>query len=273
MTIALTNAQAETTTDFPDSKWAEVNSIIDEVKSQNSPQNLRLTGSLGLISLQSNTPDSVKLGSGNSVVAIGLTAVANIWNHFGLEAKVLHGRNLIPADGSPNTAGASITWIDVGPRYTLYLDSSKLDNYLAFKILYHQNDSDFKLVPADPNSIPFPIFMTHYAGVSGSVERSIPISKRLGVLASFDLLQIFQASAPTSTSAIPIGFAQSGYGFEVKGEVYYQLEIQNSRMRLGVSYWQQGNENEFDNPTKILMSRNSYFQIARSVYLDLSLLF
>ena len=142
-----------------------------------------------------------------------------------------------------------------------------MDDYLAVQILYHRNDSNFKLgtqvANVDTSNY---IYMTHYDGISGSIERSIPITRKLGVLASFDLLQIINATSP---STLP--FKQTGYGFQIEGEIYYQMMIFSSPFRVGVSYWQQGNENEFDESTsKGILGRNSYFQLARAITINLS---
>ncbi len=195
-----------------------------------------------------------------NMYSIGGEAVSNLWGNLGLELRGIYAQNVVPETTSINKADAYISWLDFGPRYTFYFDSTRLDDYLAVKILYHQSDSNFKLIDTQDK-----IFITHYKGLSFAVERSIPITRKLGVLASFDLLQIFSAQTPSRLKVV-----QYGYGFEIQGEIYYQMEIFSRVMRMGVSYWQQGNENNLEN--KDLVARNSQFQLARSIFLNLTLL-
>lgn len=247
------------------SKWDEVNSLIDEIKIQNPPRHIILTGSLGFSQVISNSlGDPVRLGLNNNMPSIGLTAIGNFFGNVGLETKFVYAQNVIPADGSPNTASTFIYWLDAGPRYTFFLDESRREDNLSVKILFHINQANFVLT--DPQLC----MINRYMGISGSVERSIPITRKLGLIASLDLLQIFQA-VPASNSQI--GVVQSGYGFELKGELYYILELGKLTTRLGFAYWQQGNDNELSTTAKENFGKNSFFQVARSLFFSGSLLF
>ncbi|MCC6277062.1 MAG: hypothetical protein IT289_04005 [Oligoflexia bacterium] len=242
------------------SKWLEVNSIIDEIKEQNPPRNFKLKAKAGLVQMIVNTDDPIKLGLGSNLPAIGFEGVANVFGNFGLEARSIFAMNLVPDPTSPNTASSYIYWLDIGPRYTLYMDSTKLDNNLAFKVLFHHNQSNFQIT--DPVNR---LYVTKYSGASFGIERSIPITRKLGVVGEFDLVQIFSTSTPST-----IAVKQYGYGFEIQGEIYYQMELFGKPWRVGVSYWQQGHESEVD--AKDNFRRNSQFQVARALFINLVLL-
>jgi hypothetical protein len=252
--------QATYDSDLPQFKWDEVNSIVDEIREQNPPRNYRFKVKTGLVQVITNTADTLQLGQNGNLFALGGEAVGNFWGKFGLEGRGIYAQNLISSAQSPNKSNAYMSWMDIGPRYTFYFDNTKLDNNLALKVLYHQSDSNFQLVDAQDK-----LFITHYKGVSFAVERSIPITRKLGVLAAFDLLQIFEAQTPSRLKVL-----QYGYGFEIQGEIYYQMELFGHVMRSGVSYWQQGNENNLED--KDFIARNSQFQLARCIFFNLTLL-
>ncbi|MDZ4676625.1 MAG: hypothetical protein SGI74_03865 [Oligoflexia bacterium] len=263
VTLAQTPTPAQSQSfeaDLPQFKWDEVNSIIDEIREQNPPRNYRFKIKTGLVQMITNTADTVKLGQNGNLYAIGGEAVSNFWGNLGIEARGIYAQNIVPDVASTNKADAYMTWLDIGPRYTFYFDNTRLDDNLAFKILYHQSDSNFKLMDTTDK-----LFITQYKGISFAIERSIPITRKLGVLAAFDLLQIFSAQTPSRLKVV-----QYGYGFEIQGEIYYQLDIFGKVVRMGVSYWQQGNENNLED--KDFLARNSQFQLARSIFLNLTLL-
>ncbi|MBK9293966.1 MAG: hypothetical protein IPM57_05900 [Oligoflexia bacterium] len=253
--------------DLQKSKWKEVYNIIDNIKTKNPPRRYSIQGRAGLTQLITNsTGEPLNLGLGGNLPTIGLSYKSNFAGNWGAEAKLVYAQNLIPAEGSPNQSSSYIYWLDLGPRYTLYLDSTRLDNNLTFKILFHLNGSNMALTEPD-------LFFVHqYMGYSFSVERGIPITRKLGIIASLDLLQILDAKS-NSTKQV----TGSGYGFEVHGEIYYMIELFNKPTRLGFSYWQQGNSNDFgDDPTnssKQFYSKNSFFQIARALFVNWTVLF
>lgn len=253
--------------DLQKSKWQEVYGLIDEIKVQNPPRRYSIQGKVGLTQIITNsTGEPVNLGLSGNLPTIGLNYTSNFAGNWGAEAKLVYAQNLLPAEGSPNQAGAYIYWLDVGPRYTLYLDSTRLDNNLSFKILFHMNQANMQLTSPDL------FFVNSYTGFSLSVERGIPITRKLGVVASLDLLQILDARSPSIKEV-----TKSGYGFEVHGEIYYMIEMFNKPTRLGFSYWQQGNSNDFGddpaNSSKQFYGKNSFFQIARSLFVNWTVLF
>lgn len=248
---------------FPESRWPEVYSLIDSIKSQNPPVNVRTTLKFGVIQMQTNTTEVL----GESLPCAGFEGSANIFRGFGIEAKYIYAQGSI----------ANITWLNFGPKYTFYFDSTQLDDFLALKVLYHQNASSI-IVP-EPSTTTgavstsnTPFFVTSYTGTLLGVERGIPITKKLGVLASFDLLLIQDASYPKTN----LGWAikNSGYGFQLQGELYYKFLLFSKNMRFGVSYWQQGNDTEFDRTNFAAgapdANKHSYFQLARTIFFNLS---
>jgi hypothetical protein len=262
----ISNLNADSNGELSPQRWAELNHILDDIKGDSAPQDLKLSLKTGVITLQSNTQDSVNLGAGGMLAALGVKLDYIFSTHFGLEGSYLFAENAFGGTSSVNPTSSSSTWISAGPRYITYLSQSGVNNYIDFKILYHKVDSNFKLV--NDGSIPNPMFMAHYSGVAFGVERSIPISTSFGLVASFDLIQILSASSPST-----LGFSQSGYGFDLTGEFYYEWELFHKTSRVGISYWQQGLENDFDNTSKNLTGRNSYLQISRALLANLSFLF
>ncbi len=249
--------------DLQKSKWQEIYNLIDEIKVQNPPHHYSFQARLGLMQISSNSVDDpVKLGLGSNLPAVGINGSSNFLGNFGLEGRLIYAQNLVSDPDSVNKSSAAIYWFDFGPRYTFYLDSTRLDNNITLKVLYHVNDSTFKLTSNDL------MFVTHYFGVSGSVERSIPITRKLGVVASLDLLQILSATSPSNKVLSP-----SGYGFEVHGEIYYLMELFQHPTRVGFSYWQQGNNNDFGDSAKGFFAKNSYFQLARALFLNATVLY
>ena len=164
-------------------RWAEVNAILDDIKIQNPPRSHRMIFKVGLIQLIPNTADAVLLGQDSNLISLGATYITNPWDNIGLEIRGIYGQNVFPNSASPNDASAYTYWLDLGPRYTFYLDNTKLDNNLAFKLLFHDNGSNFKLL-ADTTTNKY-TFVTHYQSFSFSVERSLPVTRKLGVFASF----------------------------------------------------------------------------------------
>jgi hypothetical protein len=266
--VAVKDAPAPVTeeTEFPKSRLPELYSLIDEIKIRNPPQNYRFRVQTGIIQMLTNTDErkGVRAGNGIGFPAIGIETVANIWNHIGVLGRFVYAQNLLPSQDSLNGTNAFIYWADVGPRYTLYFDSTRIDDYLAFQVLFHLNESNLQIYDKSSTSV----FMTRYFGVSGSVERSIPITRKLGVSATFDLLQILDSSSPSNQS-----LQKSGYGFQIQGEIYYQLNIFERFVRVGLSYWQQGNEVEAGEEIKVLEGKNSFFQLGRALFLNLSALY
>jgi hypothetical protein len=250
--------------DFSSQKWEEVNNIVDEIRNESAPKNFKVALKTGLVQIQTNAQDSIRLGQGNSVLAGGVLINYEFASSWSIEANYLYGMNAFAVAGSPNTSDASISWLDAGFRYLVSLDSLKLDNYIAFKALYHQNDSKMQLV--SDGTVATPVFMTHYMGAALGVERSIPLSRRFGLLAYFNFIEILQATTPAT-----IAVSQNGYGFEVSGELYYQFQLFRKTSRAGLSYWQQGNQNDFTTSGKATTGSNGYTQTAQALFTNLSL--
>lgn len=242
--------------EFPKSKWPEVYSIIDGIKVQNPPQNLKIRAKSGLVQIASNTPAQI---DDSGFPSVGLEVGIDVIGNFGIEAKYLYAQNLM-TPSERNGTDTYITWLDIGPTYTIFFDSTRLDDYLAIKLYYHSNDAN--IVRSDSEN-PATFFINHYAGFSPSIERSIPITPKLGVIASFDLLQITDVSDPYLARS-------SGYGFQIQGELYYRMSFLSKPMRLGLSYWQQGNDTEFNGEAKQTTGHNSYFQLARALFINAS---
>lgn len=58
-----------------------------------------------------------------------------------------------------------------------------------------------------------------------------------------------------------------------RAKFLYQVEIKKQLVRMGISYWQQGNSNEFDDSAKQLVGKNSYFQLGRSIFANLTMMY
>jgi len=261
--------------ELQNSKWEEVQSIIDDIKTQNPPDTVKLRIRLGAIQTITNnqgSSDGIQFGQSGASLGFGLDGSINLFGNLGLEARETYTQNLLPAPSSPNQGQAYISWFDAGPRYTFYLDSTRLDNNVVIKVLYHENYNNLILDP----TLPTFLWVNFYSGVSGSVERNIPITNKLGIMGMFDLLQIFNTSSPTinsNTSTTNSSIAKSGYGFEIHAEVYYKILWGKMPMRMGLMYWQQGNQSELDDSIKSAQGRNSYFQTSRAIFGTMSMLF
>lgn len=189
-----------------------MNSILDDIKIQNPPRSHRLIFKVGLIQLIPNTADAVVLAGSQLDFSGGHLHHQPLGQHRPQDFGRIAVQNIFPNGTSPNDSTAFTYWVDLGPRYTFYLDDTKLDNNLALKLLFHDNGSNFRLL-ADTSSNKY-TFVTHYQSFAFSVERSLPVTRKLGVLASFDLQMITQASSPGSQHLLPVG-----YGFEIQGEI------------------------------------------------------
>lgn len=257
------SAPADSSVNRPlsEGQWKEVHQIIDEIKVQTYQTNYKLAARVGFTQISTNTQDTVNLGP--SLASLGVDFTANITDAFGLELSALHSQNGLPAADSVNGFGSYIFTLDIGPTYTIHFDATQLDDYLSLRLLYHYNTSNITL--EDPSDL---IFMTGYTGIAPGIERSIPLTRKLGLLAKFNLLQILSAQTTSQ-----LGYIQTGYGFLVAGEAYYKLVLFDLPLRIGLIYQQQGYENEFDIDVKEQKGKNSYFQLSRSLFVSLTTTF
>jgi len=251
---------------------AEAQAIINDVKMQNPPDALKLKIMTGVMQLVTSSTEAVDLGSGNTTLAVGIDGNMHLFGNVGLEAREVYTQNIIPDKSSVNMSNAYMSWFDGGPTYTFYLDSTRLEDNIIVKFLYHENYNNLQL------NDPFALFVNYYAGFAASFERNIPITNKLGITGMFDLLQIvntaspslnqFQGSTPTHNTV-----AKSGYGFEIQAEIYYKFIFGSLPARIGFEYWQQGNQSELDDSLKQSLGQESYFQVTRALFGTMSVLF
>lgn len=265
--LSSTTAFAQTTGDqnipLTQSEVNEVHELLDQIKSANPPQNGFIRTRTGLIQFIMNTTTNVKLSPDNVLPAVGTEGFFRIHKNLGFEGSLVYST----VYEQTAVQQGNMLFYKVGPRYTFYLDRTNLANFFAVKLFYHVNENTFKPLTTDL------LLINKYRGYALSIERSIPASRKIGILASLDLMQITEAKANNSTQS----YVEKGLGFEFRGEIFYTLPWFKSASRLGLAYWQQSYANEMgydgDNIIRYSTNRQNFFQVSRAIWASYSVLF
>lgn len=233
--------------------------IIDDIKSRNPPDNFRAEVRSGLLQVFTNSPDSVELNRLKTLPFIAIESTVQATDNIGLEIRGYYARNFLfpTTPGSPNKSNAYQMSYDAGIKYRFILDATQIDDNVSLKLLYHNTTNNFIL--ANQNTI----FMKSYQGVVAGVERSIPVTPKIGILASLDLNFISQAKSDSNEE-----FINQGIGFQMRGNCYYRTDWFGVASRIGAAYWQGGFVNRFTPGSQSNTGRTSHVQTFRAVSLS-----
>lgn len=236
LVFALSQSEARAQSEDVDPRIKEAYQIIDAIKDTNPPDAFRIEYRQGLMQVFSNSIDAVELNRLKSIPFIGIETVTRISNDLGLEARGYYARNFLfeHEASSPNKDDAFQYSYDAGPRYRFILDPTQIDDYVAIKLLYHNTTNNFKL--ADSRYV----FMKQYNGIVLGVERSIPVTTKIGILASLDLNYITRATTDSTAE-----LETTGIGFMMRGAAHYRVNWFGLTSRIGGAYWQGGFVNRF----------------------------
>ncbi|MFK8137035.1 MAG: hypothetical protein AB8E15_01630 [Bdellovibrionales bacterium] len=231
--------------EFKIEKWAEnskidssvvteASNILEELYNSNPNSDRYLGVILGAVQIVTNTEGLDDTGS-SAFPIYGIDFNYRIYDELYIEAKYFKASNDFNTDDSVlNGPKASQTTYDVGFKYRIILDKTKPSNYLGFKLLSHNTVNNFKTSATNT------LIINRYKGIGVGVEKGIPITKSLGMDASFDIINISQAATDQATD---LGFEDNGLGFTVRGEFYLKL---TEFMRASVSYTQNGMLNKLE---------------------------
>ncbi|MCB0394732.1 MAG: hypothetical protein KDD25_09240 [Bdellovibrionales bacterium] len=158
-------------------------------------------------------------------------------------------------------------------RYTFVLDATETLNFFGFKIMSHTLKNNFKVfnpTDLDDDSQPY-IHMSDYQALIVGIERSFQITPAISLLASLDFLSIQNTKSDTSQE-----FEKSGLGFQVRGEVFYRMDLLGVPGRMGLMYWQGAYTNEVKNVDDASsenenLGRSTHVQSFRNITLGYSI--
>jgi hypothetical protein len=147
---------------------------------------------------------------------------------------------------------------DGGLRYRFILDNTQIEDAVAVKLLYSQTTNNFKIKNLNE------LYMKSYTGVILGVERSIPVTPKIGILASLDV-NFIQDTKSDSTA----DFVKSGVGFSMRGAAHYKVNWFGIISKIGGAYWQGGMVNRLSPGSQNDFSKTSHVQTFRAVSLSL----
>lgn len=234
--------------------------IIDEVKAANPPDTFKVELRSGLLQIFSNNTDSIELNRLSTIPFVGAEGVLKIWENVAFETRFTHAQNLIfeTSPGSPNKSDAYQMSVDAGLRYRFILDATQIEDYVALKALYSQTTNNFKLRNLNE------LYMKSYTGGILGVERSIPVTPRIGILASLDLNLIQDTKSDTNAD-----FVKTGVGFSMRGAAHYKVNWFGVISKIGGAYWQGGIVNRLAPSSQSDFGKTSHVQTFRAVSLSL----
>ncbi len=238
--------------------------IIDEIKSQNVPDHFKIEFRSGLMQVFANSAGSVELNKLKSLPFVGLETVTRIDEHWGIEARGYYAKNMVFAPTGNRDRYQTI--FDVGVRYRFILDQTQIDDAVILKILYHSLQNNFLLRNSSGEEVTETsdgrtgVYMKAYTGYIAGLERSIPITPKIGINAGLDLNFIQDAKSDSTTE-----YLKTGIGFQVRGQMTYRLDWFGMASRIGAAYWQGGMVNRFSPGAQADIEKTSHVQTFRAV--------
>jgi hypothetical protein len=242
--------------DSTDVRIKESYQIIDDIKAQNPPDAFRIEYRQGLMQVFSNSQDSIELNRLKSIPFFGLETTTKLYENIGFDARGYYAKNFLFETGefSPNKADAVQYNYDLGFRYRFVLDATQIDDYVAVKLLYTRTVNNFNLIDTAQ------IYMKEYTGIAACLERNIPVTPKIDILASLDLNYILNAESDTTGT-----YEQTGIGFMMRGAAHYRVDWFGLNSRIGGAYWQGGAVNKLTDETRVSAGRSSHVQTFRAV--------
>ena len=227
------------------------NEIIEEIRNQNPGSDRYIGLRMGTIQILSNIT-GLETSADKTLLSTGADINFRVWRNWYFEAIYTEHLNSInPSEfsGSPSRTLSDIYYktLDIGIKYRFVLDETKPANFLGFRILKHKTENNFEL--ADPSSS---IIINEYEGMTFGVEKGIPITDRLGINASLDMISITGIAQESDFTV-----EEKGLGFVVRGELYYNLHFFGRKWRTSLAYWQSGMINEFSSADRDLFERQN----------------
>jgi hypothetical protein len=234
--------------------------IIDEIKSTNPKDNVKVELRSGLLQVFANNTDAIDLNRLSTIPFVGAESYVKIYNDLGAEARFIYAQNFLfpTSPGSPNKEDAFQMTTDGGLRYRFILDNTQIEDAVAVKLLYSQTTNNFKIKNLNE------LYMKSYTGVILGVERSIPVTPKIGILASLDV-NFIQDTKSDSTA----DFVKSGVGFSMRGAAHYKVNWFGIISKIGGAYWQGGMVNRLSPGSQNDFSKTSHVQTFRAVSLSL----
>lgn len=238
--------------------------IIDDIKKRNPPDNFKIEVRSGLLQIFANSTDSIDLNRYKSLHFMGIDASAMFSEKWGLEARTYYAKNyLFPTEsGSPNGPNAYLATTEGGLRYRMILDAAQIDDYVVLRLLYHSQVNNFKLRETTG------VFVKSYSGIVAGIERSIPVTPKIGILANLDLNMIQSAKTDSDAEIV-----STGVGFQMRGSMYYEVNWLGTVSRLGAAYWQGGLVNRFSPASQQNTGKTSHVQTFRAVSMSLAMFY
>lgn len=234
--------------------------IIDEIKATNPKDNVKIELRSGLLQVFSNNTDSVELNRLSTIPFIGAESYIKIIRNLGAEARFVYAQNAVfpTSPGSPNKEDAFQMTTEGGLRQRFILDDTQIEDAVAIKLLYSQTSNNFKI--RDVNEI----FMKSYTGVIFGIERSIPVTPKIGILASLDVNFIQDTDSDSR-----VEYLKTGIGFSMRGAAHYKVDWFGLISKIGGAYWQGGMVNRLAPGAQSDAGKTSHVQTYRAVSLSL----
>lgn len=233
--------------------------IIDEVKASNPRDNFKIEFRSGLLQIFSNNTDAIELNRLSTVPFVGGDAILKLYHNLAAEGRVTYAQNLIfpTTPGSSNKEDAYQMMTDGGLRYRFILDETQIEDFVAIRALYSQTQNNFKIRNANE------LYMKSYTGMILGVERSIPVTPRIGIVASLDVNFIQDTKSDSNAD-----FVKSGVGFAMRGAAHYKVDWFGLISKIGGAYWQGGMVNRLSPNSQSDFAKVSHVQTFRAVSLS-----
>lgn len=212
---------------------AYIQNIIDNDPGSKRWFNFR-SGAIQII----NNSEGPEFSSNNVLPLVGVEWSWRLFNNISFDGRVNQAINVSPTSDLNGTSAYQRS-TDFGLKYSFILDKTRPTNFLAFKINLHNTENNFIL--SDPTN---QFYLGSYKGYGLVVEKGVPITHKISLLASLDLISFTETTtAPDVDTAYE--YKENGFGFTVRGEVFYKIKVFGINSSLGLAYWQSGYVNEF----------------------------
>lgn len=243
--------------------------LIDEIKAKHPPENGSFNFRLGVTQIETNTTNAINLNEEGVLPILGIEGRVDLIENLGLEIRGYYASNSLYASSTPevNGTGAYEYSYDVGVRYTFILDETEVQNYFGFKVMSHTVHNNFEIINPDDltdDSKQY-IHMSDYQALSLGIERSFQITPDISLLASLDMMSILNSKSETAQN-----FESNGLAFQVRGEVFYRVDLFGIPGRVGGMYWQGAYTNKITdvddlNAENQNLGRSSHVQSFRTI--------